>query len=70
MTRDISSCLRTAEYKPTARKVDLCPREKMNARECRASTTLASIHGPRMLGLFLIRPVFSTRPVCRHSPQL
>lgn len=61
MTRNgnTSRGLRTVENKPTARKVDQPPKERMNARERRASTTLASIYGLRMLGLFLIFPVFS-----------
>jgi MFS family permease len=35
------------------------PRDKMTALERRASSTLASIYGLRMLGLFLVLPVFA-----------
>ncbi len=34
-------------------------RDKMTALECRASAALASIYGLRMLGLFLVLPVFA-----------
>ena len=33
--------------------------EKMNASELRASISLASIYGLRMLGMFLILPIFA-----------
>ncbi|NBO10861.1 MAG: MFS transporter, partial [Methylophilaceae bacterium] len=33
--------------------------EKMNATELRASVSLASIYGLRMLGMFLILPIFA-----------
>jgi MFS family permease len=46
--------------RPEAGMAHAAPRrDKMTALERRASTTLASIYGLRMLGLFLILPVFA-----------
>jgi MFS family permease len=41
------------------------PAERMSAQEMRAGTSLAGIFGLRMLGLFLILPVFAV-----HAPRL
>ena len=49
----------TARHQDESANAASSRRDKMTRLERRASTTLASIYGLRMLGLFLILPVFS-----------
>jgi hypothetical protein len=58
MTRDNIDHLE-AENQPMEKNSARPQKDRMNASERRASTALASIYGLRMLGLFLILPVFA-----------
>ena len=59
MTRDNTDYLQATKINPVAKNIVRPPKDRMNASERRASTALASIYGLRMLGLFLILPVFA-----------
>jgi MFS family permease len=59
MTKNNRDYFEGPKIEPLARDIAVSPKDRMNASERRASTALASIYGLRMLGLFLILPVFA-----------
>jgi len=56
---DKSAPDRSAVRTPAGAAAGRPPRERMTARELRATTSLAGIYGLRMLGMFIILPVFA-----------